>query len=139
MKVIKEIQVNKDCKISNNNPTPSKKSLSTVLNIEAQEDLDEGFINFTLGAELEQQCCEDFKVIYPDTYKYDWVYVCNITVLSESYNDYESIIVNVLIRDGLYNHDNYGNLIFTVSNVTTYYGHEIYFSENDELIYNRLI
>lgn len=131
MRIIKEIKVEKDCKISSENPTPSKKYTDTIVNIEAN-DTSGDFVNFTFAGELEKESYEDFKIIRPDSYEYENVYVCHITVLQDEYEYYESVIVNILIRNVLWE---YEYLTFVVANVSDYYTHTIYFDENNELAY----
>ena len=133
MEVIKEIRVEKECKISDENPTPSKYDYTeTLVNVTAKNDAD-GFVNFTFGAELEQCCCEDFIVEIPEKYEYDEVYVSNITVLKDYSDYYNNVIINILIRED-YTYE-YKYLTFIVSNDSDFYTHTVRFNENNELIY----
>lgn len=132
MKVIKEIKVKEYCEINKENPTPSKEYCNTVVNVVSKDD-SSGFVNFTFGADIEQQCCEDFNVIYPDSYEYEKVYVHHITVLKDGDDEeYDNVIVNILIHNEDYE---YKYLTFVVSNETHYYTHTVYFDENNELAY----
>lgn len=52
------MKVNKYCKVNFNNPTPSKKDIEVVINIEAI-DKSEGFLNFLFLMNTRQLCYED--------------------------------------------------------------------------------
>lgn len=135
MKVIKEIKVNSHCTINKKNPTPSKNNMETIVNVVNNKEND-SFLNFVFGVDMDQQCCEDFKVIYPTNFNFDDIYVCNITVLKDADGEYENRVVNILVSDS---GNEYRYLTFIVQNITHFYTHKIYFDENNDVHYESQI
>lgn len=72
------MKVNKYCKVNFENPTPSKKYVDVVINIEAIDKTD-GFLNFVFLMDNEQKCYE-VADYYTELEETDKIYIKEIDV-----------------------------------------------------------
>ena len=60
---VKEIKVNKECFLNQENIIKSKEYLKVAISILAKDNENtKGFLHFCLAADTDQQCCEDFEM-----------------------------------------------------------------------------
>ena len=60
---VREITVNKECYINDENIIKSKGTFDTAISVLAKDNENtKGFLHFCLGADRYQQCCEDFDM-----------------------------------------------------------------------------
>lgn len=121
---MKTIEVNKMCKISQENPTPCKHNMEVAVLVQALN----GSFQFVLGIDDFQQCCEDFgtQLILPNKVKslndLQRVKVKKIEYLEVNEDEYSAYI-----------HTTKGPIKATVYNVHNgYYSHSVYIGENGE-------
>lgn len=90
---MKKYEINQECLINQNNPTPSKGYVMIAVNIEPVKKDNEVFENFVLMMDDGQQCCECYGVIHniPNEYFNKPVFVENITLYQHGEYTYERL------------------------------------------------
>ena len=155
---VKEIKVNKECFLNQENIIKSKEYLKGAISILAKDNENtKGFLHFCLAADTDQQCCEDFEMGLIRKRNNTVEYVSKIKI----YDTYEDVkndnikptILKKLkteIKDFLLNNaELYIVVVFGKDNETLalayvynyhngYYAHEVAIVENNNIEVNYL-
>ena len=155
---VKEIKVNKECFLNQENIIKSKEYLKVAISILAKDNENtKGFLHFCLAADTDQQCCEDFEMGLIRKRNNTVEYVSKIKI----YDTYEDVkndnikptILKKLkteIKDFLLNNaELYIVVVFGKDNETLalayvynyhngYYAHEVAIVENNNIEVNYL-
>lgn len=155
---VKEIKVNKECFLNQENIIKSKEYLKVAISILAKDNENtKGFLHFCLAADTDQQCCEDFEMGLIRNRNNTVEYISKIKI----YDTYEDVkndnikptILKKLkteIKDFLLNNaELYIVVVFGKDNETLalayvynyhsgYYAHEVAIVENNNIEVNYL-
>lgn len=155
---VKEIRVNKECFLNQENIIKSKGYLKVAISILAKDNENtKGFLHFCLAADTNQQCCEDFEMGLIRKRNNTVEYVSKIKIY-DTYEDVKndnikSTILKKLkteIKDFLLNNSElYIVVVFGKDNETLalayvynyhngYYSHEVAIVENNNIEVNYL-
>ena len=156
----KEIQVNKECYINQENIIKSKDNLEVAVSVLAKDNVNtKGFLHFCLAMDTYCQCCENFDLGLIRNTPNNIEYVSKIKIY-DSYEDLKNDNINInilnkfneetryiLTEDRYYSMDYIGYylvVVFGKDNETLllayvynehngYYAHEVVIAENDDI------
>ena len=156
----KEIQVNKECYINQENIIKSKDWLDAAISVLAKDNVNtKGFLHFCLAMDTYWQCCENFDLGLIHNTTNDIEYVSKIKIYN-SYEDLKNDNINIdilnkfneetryiLTEERDYSIDDIGYylaavfgkdneilaLAYVYNEHNGYYAHEVVIAENDDI------